>query len=100
MLSFIEKYIKKNISYYQLNISLEEFLILGGKKASAIISTMNLMGSIEVLCDLTTDLLIVDIESENIIYSKTFEKIVNREKLNDIISQYLIELENFEKEYN
>ncbi len=99
MLIFVKNLIKKNISEYQLNIYLEEFELLGNEKAAATISTTHLMGSIEVLKDLTTDLLIVEFRSEDIIYSKTFEKINDNEELNNIIQQYLQEFDECENKY-
>ncbi len=99
MLNSIKDFIEKNISEYQLNISLKDFEFLGNEKIVATISTTRLMGSIDVLKDLTTDLLIVEFESEDIVYSKTYENVNNDNELYNIIQKYLQKVETYEKNY-
>ncbi len=97
MLTFIKYFIEKNISKYHLSISLEDFELLGNEKVAISISSDHMMGSIEILKDLTTDLLIVEVDSEDIIYSKTYENIKNDDELKDIIQNYLEIIESYEK---
>lgn len=99
MLSNIKEFIEDQLSEYQWNISLEDFELLGDSKVAATISTPHLMGSIEILRDLTTDLLIADFESEDILYSETYETISNTEGLKEIIQKFLQEVDRFEAKY-
>jgi hypothetical protein len=99
MLADIKDFIEKQLSEHKRNIALEDLELLGDSKVAATISTPHLMGSIEILRDLTTDLLIAEFESEDILYSKTYESISHTEALKEIIQNYLQEVDRFEAKY-
>jgi hypothetical protein len=98
MLSTFKAIIEKSIAGHKL-VALEEFEFLGEEKAAFTFSSEHLMGSIEILKDLTADLLIIEFENENILYSMTFENIKNIEELSDVITDFLKKLEDCERKY-
>jgi hypothetical protein len=96
MLASIKDFIKKQLTECEPTISLEQVELLGDKKIAATISTSHLMGSVEILEDLTIDLLIVEFDSEDVVYSKTFDSVSNTEELREIIKRYLHTIDDAE----
>ncbi len=99
MLASIIKIIKQQLTKYEPIIVLEEFEQLGDSKIEVTISTPHLMGSIEILKELVTDLLIVEFDNEKIIYSKTLGSVSNMDELIIILSEYFCRMVDIEKKY-
>ena len=98
MLDTIKDIIGKQLAECIPNISLEQIELLGKEKLAATIATSHLMGSIEILKDFTTDLLVVEFESEEVLYSETFNAVFGVEELREIIDKFLIKIDAIEQD--
>ncbi len=89
MLIDIRDAVESKIAEFNQSITLDEIEILGESKLAATISTPHLMGSIEILKELTTDFLIIEFESEDVVYSECYDSLSSSNDLKAVLSSFL-----------
>lgn len=71
-------------------VTLDEIEILGGVKLSAVLTFNNkLMGSVEYVLEKSIDLMLFEIQSNSLEYTKTIELTKNKDTMDVILTDFL-----------
>ena len=73
-------------------VRLDEIKTLGDGKLVALFTTNRLLGSADILPDLTTDLMVLDAESEETLHCETFEDVPNLDALRTIFDAFFLRM--------